>query len=81
MPSSPHCCHPGTGNHYIESQLRKMLQALQARAWPPLQFGSPNLSHPRIFVWCVASVVVCLTENLPDQDGSGTHPRQSGLGT
>lgn len=59
----------------------KVLQALQARVRPPLQFGSPDLSHPRIFVWCVASVVACLTAKLPDQDGSGTHPRQSGLGT
>ena len=59
----------------------KVLQTSQAREWPPLQFGSPDLPQPRIFLWCVASVVVCLTAKLPDQDGSGTHPRQPGLGT
>lgn len=59
----------------------KVLQTLQARVWSPLQFDSPGLSLPRILVWCIASVVVCLKAKLPDQDGSGTHPRQSGLGT
>lgn len=59
----------------------KVLQISQARVGPPLQFGSPDLPHPRIFLWCVASVFVCLTAKLPVQDGSGTHSRQPELGT